>query len=145
MSGRLLANASCVAIGGRGLLIEGPPGRGKSSLALALIDRGASLVGDDGMVLELRDLRLWAAPPPHIAGSLEIRGVGIISLPVVSTPLCLVLALTKEVPRLPEVGERTIMGATLPALDFVAATPDAALRAEWAMRLHGLALPDSGA
>ena len=31
---------TCVAIGGRGLLIAGAPGSGKSSLALALIDRG---------------------------------------------------------------------------------------------------------
>ena len=142
MTGHLLANASCVAIGGRGLLIEGPPGRGKSSLALALIDRGAALVGDDGMVLELREGRLWASPPPHIAGHLEIRGVGIVSLPALSAPLCLALILTEEAPRLPDLGTRAIMGVTLPSLDFVAAGPDAALRAEWAMRLHGLVLPE---
>lgn len=40
-----LHQATCVAIGGRGVLIEGLPGSGKSSLALALIDRGAQLVG----------------------------------------------------------------------------------------------------
>ena len=34
--------ATCVAIGGRAVLIEGEPGSGKSSLALALIDRGAA-------------------------------------------------------------------------------------------------------
>ena len=44
-----LIQASCVAIGGRGLLILGAPGSGKSSLALALIDRGARLIGDDGV------------------------------------------------------------------------------------------------
>ena len=48
-----LANVSCVAIGGRGVLIEGAPGSGKSSLALALIDRGAALVGDDGVTPRL--------------------------------------------------------------------------------------------
>ena len=42
---------TCVAIKGRGVLIEGAPGSGKSSLALALIDRGAVLVGDDGVTL----------------------------------------------------------------------------------------------
>ena len=73
--------ASCVAIGGRGLLIDGPPGSGKSSLALALIDRGATLVGDDGVLLELRGGRLWALPPPNIAGLLEIRNVGLAMLP----------------------------------------------------------------
>ena len=57
--------AGAVAIGGCGLLIEGAPGSGKSSLALALIDRGAALIGDDGVALSLRGGRLWAAPPPN--------------------------------------------------------------------------------
>ncbi|MGB7371776.1 MAG: serine kinase, partial [Erythrobacter sp.] len=33
------------------MAILGPPGCGKSSLALALIDRGAQLIGDDGVTL----------------------------------------------------------------------------------------------
>ncbi len=56
----LIHQASCVAIGERALLIEGLPGSGKSSLALALIDRGATLVGDDGVVLVNRNGILWA-------------------------------------------------------------------------------------
>lgn len=141
MSGTLLANATCVAMEGRGLLIEGPPGSGKSSLALALIDRGAVLVGDDGMVLETREGRLWAAPPPHIAGKLEIRGVGIVTLPTSSAPLCLALDLAAKAARLPESATRTIAGISLPSLAFAVTAPDPALRAEWAMRLHGLPLP----
>ncbi|MEC7623469.1 MAG: serine kinase, partial [Pseudomonadota bacterium] len=54
MSETVLANVTGVAIGGRVLLIEGPPGAGKSSLALALIDRGATLVGDDAVTLDRR-------------------------------------------------------------------------------------------
>lgn len=50
--------ATCIAIGGRALLIEGPPGSGKSSLALSLIDRGAMLIGDDSVLLEARHGRL---------------------------------------------------------------------------------------
>ena len=49
----VLANVTAVAIGGRALLIDGPPGSGKSSLALALIDRGALLIGDDAVHLSL--------------------------------------------------------------------------------------------
>ena len=52
--------ASCVAIGGRGVLIEGDPGSGKSSLVLALLDRGAHLVGDDSLLIEAHDGRLLA-------------------------------------------------------------------------------------
>ena len=91
--------ATCVAIGGRGLLIEGAPGRGKSSLALALIDRGATLVGDDGVLLELRDGRLWALPPPRIAGLLEVRNVGLIRLQAEAAPVSLVVRLDAEAPR----------------------------------------------
>ena len=70
--------ASAVAINGRALVLEGAPGVGKSSLALALIERGAMLIGDDGVTL-VRDgdgesARLLAVPPPNIEGLLEVRG-----------------------------------------------------------------------
>ena len=140
MRGRPLANVTCVAVGGRGLLIEGQPGSGKSSMALALIDRGAVLVGDDGVALELRGARLWAHPPPHIAGKIEVRGVGIAQMPATSAPLCLVLSLGQAGDRLPESAIFDLDGASLPKLSFRTG-PDAALRAEWALRLHGLPLP----
>jgi HPr kinase/phosphorylase len=60
----LLHQATCIAIANRAVLIEGEPGSGKSSLALVLIDRGAALVGDDGVRLETRAGRLLASPPP---------------------------------------------------------------------------------
>ena len=40
-------HASCVAINGRAVLIEGRSGSGKSDLALRLIDQGGVLVSDD--------------------------------------------------------------------------------------------------
>ena len=138
---RLLANVTCVAIAGRGVLIEGPPGSGKSTLALALIDRGAVLVGDDGVALEQRGERLWALPPPHIAGRLEVRGVGIVTVPAAPAPLDLLLALGGGGERLPTATARAIAGVALPCLAFDAAAPAAHLRAEWALRLHGLPLP----
>jgi serine kinase of HPr protein (carbohydrate metabolism regulator) len=140
--------ASAVALAGagglQGLLIEGPPGSGKSSLALALIDRGAILIGDDGVLLEARGTRLWALPPPLITGLLEIRNVGIVSLPAQPAPVALVLRLDPRAPRYlegPE--ERLLDGITLP---LVRLWPDAAalpLRAEWALRIHG-SLPPEG-
>ena len=42
-----LFHATCVEIDGLGVLIEGPPGSGKSDLGLRLMQRGALLVGDD--------------------------------------------------------------------------------------------------
>lgn len=137
MSSTILANATCVSIAGRGILIEGPPGSGKSSLALALIDRGAILVGDDAVALNCREGQVWALPPPNIAGLLEISGVGIVTLPVCEVPLSIILTLSELVDRLPEPGERKFLGVTVPCLPF-SREGRADLRAEWALRTHGL-------
>jgi len=40
-------HASCVSIDGKGILLLGPSGSGKSDLSLRLIDGGATLVADD--------------------------------------------------------------------------------------------------
>ena len=132
--------ASCVAIGGRALLIEGPPGSGKSSLALALIDRGAVLVGDDGVLLEGRAGRVWALPPSNIAGLIEIRNVGLASLSPAAAPLALVLRLDPSAPRhLAEPEQTTLLDQALPLIRLWPGSPVLPLRAEYALRLHGLA------
>lgn len=135
--------ATGVALGVAGafqaLLIEGPPGSGKSSLALALIDRGAALVGDDGVLLERREGRLWALPPPAIAGLLEVRNVGIVTLPAVAAPVSLVVRLDSEAPRFVETAEAIdLAGARLPLIRLCPGSPVLALRAERALALHGM-------
>jgi serine kinase of HPr protein (carbohydrate metabolism regulator) len=135
----LLANASCVAIGGRAVLIEGEPGSGKSSLALALIDRGAMLIGDDGVILEEREGRLWAAPPPNIAGLLEVRNVGLVTLPTCAAPLALVIRFDADAPRSIDVAERIERrGHALPLVPLYPASAALPLRAEFALKVHGL-------
>ncbi len=132
--------ASCVAIDGRGVLIEGPPASGKSSLALMLIDRGAGLVGDDGVLLDERDGRLWAFPPPNIAGLLEVRNVGLVTMVAMAAPVALILRLDPDAPRLPEIAERAILaGVSVPLIRLWPNAPALALRAEWALALHGTA------
>jgi HPr kinase/phosphorylase len=74
-------HASCVVLGGKGVLILGESGAGKSDLALRLIDGGARLVADDRCDLFVRAGKLCAAAPARIAGLLELRGIGIMALP----------------------------------------------------------------
>ena len=131
--------ATAVAVGGRALLIEGPPGSGKTSIALALVDRGATLIGDDGVTLDVRGGVLWAAPPPTTAGLVEIRHVGLGELPVGEAPVALILRLDPDAPRQPErPGGELLAGQAVPVLAFHPGGPIPALRAEWALRLHGL-------
>lgn len=131
-----------MAIAGRGLLIEGPPGAGKSSLALALMDRGAVLVGDDGVALERRGAALWALPPPNIRGLLEVRNLGLLTFPVTEAPVALRLALAPDAPRFVERADmETIEGVPVPTLAFDPRTAPAAVRAELALRTYGLSAP----
>ncbi|RGP40896.1 HPr kinase/phosphorylase [Altererythrobacter insulae] len=136
-----LIGVTAVSIGGRAILFEGAPGSGKSSLALALIDRGAVLVGDDGVTIADAGGQLVLSPPPNISGKLEVRGVGIVEVDATSAPLALILALDPDAPRYPETkATRTIRGCRVPVLPFRAGDAAQALRAEWALRIHGLSL-----
>ena len=138
--GNTVHQATCVAIGGRGLLIEGVPGSGKSSLALALIDRGAVLVGDDGLVLEQREEGLFASPHPTIAGKLEVRNLGLIDLPVSrDVMVALVVRLDPDAPRFIEYAAETIIaGVPLPLVRLWPESPVLVLRAELALTRYGL-------
>lgn len=66
---------------GKGILLVGPPGSGKSELAYQLIGQGALLVADD-QVLLTRENDTWIAHcPPAIKGLLHLREQGIITVP----------------------------------------------------------------
>lgn len=139
----MLYRASCVAIAGRAILIEGPPGAGKTTLALSLIDRGAKLVGDDGVTLERRGEQLVASPPPNIAGKIEVRGVGIAELPCVEAPVALIVRLDERAPRYLEEPEQSeIEGVGIPIIAFVRSSAADAIRAEYALQMHGLPFAD---
>lgn len=74
-------HATTLDIKGIGVLLRGSSGVGKSECALALIERGHSLVADDLTVIKLVDEReLIAAARPLNRGYMECRGIGIINV-----------------------------------------------------------------
>lgn len=77
-------HASCVLVGRNAVLIRGPSGSGKSSLAFALLNAARAgilppgrLVADDRVHLSAANGRLLARTPEKLAGRIEIRGIGI--------------------------------------------------------------------
>ena len=136
MSEPVLHQATCVAVDGRAVLVHGDPGTGKSSLALALIDRGAVLVGDDGVALEARDGALSASPPPNIRGLLEVRNVGLLEFPVTEARVALAVTLDPDAPRLPDgPGTMRLLGIDVPHFALFPAEAALPLRLEHALRL----------
>jgi len=116
---KLTMHASCVALGDAGVLILGSSGSGKSDLVLALIDQPGyglgtellrgKLVADDQTLIERRGDGLFASSPKPIAGLLEIRGQGIVSVDhIEEVRLALLVRLmpAAEIERMPEEQDR---------------------------------------
>lgn len=133
-------HASCVSIGGRAVLIGGRSGRGKSDLALRLIDRGARLVADDYTFVRRVEGRLTASAPETIAGKLEIRGVGIVDYPADRDAMVgLFVDLDADPQRLPESTEtRMVAGVSIPVVGLAGLEPSAPIKVEAALDLFGL-------
>lgn len=76
-------HSTTVQLRGKGVIIMGVSGAGKTELALTLIERAqlrgqqAIMVADDRTLVEARDGHLWAHVPPTLAGGVEIRGAGL--------------------------------------------------------------------
>jgi serine kinase of HPr protein (carbohydrate metabolism regulator) len=110
-----MLHATTVAIDGQAVVIEGRSGAGKSDLALRLIDRGAVLVADDQTLLVRQGDRVIARCPDTIAGQLEVRGIGIVTLPhATDVPVALIVRLGDEDQRMPERRTRRVAGVVVP-------------------------------
>jgi serine kinase of HPr protein (carbohydrate metabolism regulator) len=133
-------HASTVALDGRAVMIIGISGSGKSDLALQLIDRGFTLVSDDQTIVQKRGERLHASAPATIRGKLEIRGVGIVPMPVVEdVPVALVVELASVIQRLPDPSrERMICGLSVPLISVDAQTASAPSKVSLALDRFGL-------
>lgn len=127
-------HATAVAITGRAVLLIGPPESGKSDLALRLIDRGATLIADDRVVVTRDGDTVRAAPPAVLAGLIEIRGVGIVARPwVADVPIALVVDLVTLPPRLPEAATIDLVGVAVPCVALAAFEASSAVKVEFAL------------
>ena len=132
-------HASCVAIGGRGVLLAGHSGSGKSDLALRLIDRGARLVSDDYTVVRREGSALVASAPPTIAGRIEVRGVGIVDLPHDrEARVALLVDLDLEAERMPaQDTTRSLAGVEIPLIALPPRDASAPIKVELALARFG--------
>lgn len=136
MNDTLLVHATAVAIDGDAILLRGPPGAGKSDLALRLIEEGARLLADDQALLRRASNQVLVRAPAAIAGLIEVRGVGIVRVDALEeAPLALVADLVPaaQIERMPENRFEVVLGLTIPlvALAPFEVSAAAKLRVAW--------------
>ena len=113
--GARVLHGSAVAAAGRGCLITGAAGRGKSMLARSVLALGATLVADDRVAVTPAGETLVLSSPPTIAGLLEVRGVGLLRVPSASAPLSFIVDLdSAPTERLPHARTRALLGHRIP-------------------------------
>ena len=116
------------------MMLVGPPGSGKSDLALRLIDRGWRLIADDRVIAKPSADGLWLSAPDAIAGLIEIRGLGIVPAPhLPGAPARLLVDLSMAPARLPDAEWREVETVRLPLLRLAAFEASAPLKVEWAL------------
>ena len=129
-----MVHATTVAKDGRGVVIAGRSGSGKSDLALRLIDRGFVLVSDDQTMISKSGERLIATAPGTIRGKLEVRGIGILEMPnAESAAVSLWVELSNEIKLLPDGEKHKILGVDVPQISLDAMTASAPIKVELAL------------
>jgi HPr kinase/phosphorylase len=142
MSPTSLVHGTAVAVDGGAILLRGPPGAGKSDLALRLIDAGAQLVADDQVELRRSGRQILTRAPAMLAGLVEIRGIGIIRVDALEeAPLVLIvdLILSGEAERLPEPRFETVLGLAIRRIAQVPFEASAAAKLRVARRAFAAA------
>lgn len=77
LRGHPTLHASAILLQDRGVGFVGPTGAGKSTLAALMAQRGARLLADDTLLLELREGELWATPTSSRVRLREAARVGV--------------------------------------------------------------------
>ncbi|WP_171102816.1 HPr kinase/phosphorylase [Ruegeria sp. HKCCD7255] len=111
-------HATCVSVGGKGLLLIGASGSGKSTLALQMMALGAQLVADDRVDLWLQADAVMAVAPTRLRGLIEARGIGLLqAVASEAVPITYVIDLDQTEPaRLPDPVQVSVLGQSVPLL-----------------------------
>ncbi|MBZ9735303.1 HPr kinase/phosphorylase [Mesorhizobium sp. CA18] len=129
-------HGTAILVGERGVLITGPSGAGKTTLALAVVDHCraqglfARLVGDDQLFAAAHSGRLVCRAPASIAGLAEVHGIG--PRPLAFEPAAVIdlvarLVEPADMARLQDETTETIGGCRLPRVDVARQNVTAAL------------------
>ena len=122
-------------------MILGPTGVGKSDLTLRLIDSGATLIADDLVELKREGgallLSFPADGPTELKGKMEVKGLGIMSVPAAppEVPLALVVRSTPpaEVELIPESLESEWLGLMVTTIGIGLLEPSAPAKVRLAL------------
>ncbi|MDX8440914.1 HPr kinase/phosphorylase [Mesorhizobium australafricanum] len=129
-------HGTAILIGEHGVLITGPSGAGKTTLALALLDHCQTrkvfsrLVADDQLFAAAHGGRLVCRAPTSIAGLAEVHGIGPRPLafePAAVIDLVVRLVEPAEMARLQDESAETIDGCRLSRIDVARQNVIAAL------------------
>ena len=111
-------HSSAIVLEDNGILIIGDSGSGKSDLALRLIDSGATLISDDITICEKKKNLIYLSAPLETRGLLEVREVGIITVPFVEGIILRMIVKLEAggLERIPQKNKYKIFGLKIPML-----------------------------
>ena len=123
-------HSTSVVIEDLGVLIRGQSGIGKSDLALRLIDSGATLISDDVTICKKIGDYLYLYPHSDARGLLEVREIGIMTVPYVENiKLTLVVELVEQkLERIPRMMSCNILGVKFPKIKIFGKSSSAAAK-----------------
>ena len=113
-------HASSIEISGKGVVILGKSGAGKSSLAIKLVSMGAKLISDDQTHFNLKEDKIIISKPESTPNLIEARGIGLIKAPFVksATLFCFVKITDLELKRLPYTKKKYCFGKEIKMIEF---------------------------
>ena len=131
-------HGTAIILDGRGVLIRGPSGSGKSDLALRLMNAGGRLVADDRVNLALCGDMISMSAPPNLEGKLEIRGIGIVRVDFCKSAqlnLTCDLMSANQINRYPSENYAIFLAQQVPLLKVDANSVSATLKVQYALKI----------